>query len=89
MYIYTETQYIGHNKTHARLPTHKSLSEHVPVESIIACLCMSRPKDELDCELEVPTGNDFDYGKSMTCASCTCTPCTFTGPFNVVVTMIA
>ena len=53
------------------------MSERVPVESIIACLCMSRFKDKLDCELEVTTGNDFDYGQSMTCASCTCTPCTF------------
>ncbi len=64
MYIYTETQYIGHNKLHSRLPTHKSLSEHVLVERIIACLCTSRPKDELDCELEVTTGNDFDDGKA-------------------------
>ena len=65
------------------------MSERVLVESIIARLCMSRFKDKLDCELEVTTGNDFDYGKSMACVSCTRTPCTFIVPFNVVVTMIA
>ena len=35
------------------------MSERVPVESIIACLCMRRLEAELDCELEVTTGNDF------------------------------
>jgi hypothetical protein len=53
------------------------MSEHVLAQSIIACLCMIRFEDALACELGVTTGNDFDYGQSMTCASCTCTPCTF------------